>query len=537
VAYCWGRDEERQLGNGDVLTADQESPTPVDVSGIPGNPALVQLTGGHDHACGIAADGAAYCWGSDAFGQLGNGDLLTDGQSVPSLVDSSAVAGNGAFVAISGGGVFTCGRTADGVAHCWGRDDSAGQLGNGPGVTVDQASPFRVDVSSILTPRSFTALSAAGDVTCGVTTGGGAYCWGFDGMGQLGNGAAVTDSQNTPSAIVTSGMAGNPVFVGVEASAYHTCGITASGAPYCWGQDSSAQLGNGGTLTDDQPEPSPVDTGGLAQNRAFVQVVTGYSHSCGLAADGRAYCWGADNSGQLGNGAVTGTQDTPSAVETSGLSNPAFIQLTAGMNHTCGLTADRTAYCWGSNSSGQLGGAGSGTSPVPVSTSGISGNPVFVLLRAGGDHTCGLTADGVAYCWGSDSYESLGNGSAGDASTPTPVDTAVITGDQTFVDLAPGRYHGCGRTADGITHCWGWDQWGQVGNGGVTGDQESPNPIDPSGITGSPVLLRLASGTAHTCAIGGSGVAHCWGRGTAGQLGNGSFSGALEPGPVVALSP
>jgi alpha-tubulin suppressor-like RCC1 family protein len=533
VAYCWGWDGYGQLGNGGA-SQDSQSPCPVNTSAIPGNKAFVQLAGGGAHTCGLTAEGVAYCWGYDGDGELGNGGGSLSTQS-PSLVDTSTIPGNKAFIQLAGGGYHTCGLTAEGVATCWGYDN-LGQLGNGGG-SLSTQSPCPVDTSTMSGNKLFIQLTAGNTYhTCGLTSDGVAYCWGNDGNGQLGNGGVSLDTQS-PSPVDTSTVPGNKAFIQLTGGGYHTCGLTAGGVAYCWGYDGHGELGNGGTSVDTQ-SPSPVDTSATPVNKAFVKFTGGYGHTCALTSEGVAHCWGTDLNGQLGNGFSSQDEQSPSLVDTSTIfGNKAFVQLTGGGYHTCGLTVEGVAYCWGTDLDGQLGNGGTSQntqSPSLVDTSTIPGNKVFVQLTGGGYHTCGLAAEGVIYCWGKDQYGQLGTGGISlEAQSPSLVDTSAIPGINAFVQIAGGYGHTCGLTAEGVVYCWGWDGYGQLGNGGTSQDTQSPSPVDTSTIPGNKAFVKLTGGNYHTCGLTAEGVAYCWGLDQYGQLGNGGATlDAQSPSPV-----
>jgi len=322
AAYCWGANF---LGNG----AFGGSTTPVAVSG---GLTFTAVSAGYDHSCAVTTAGAAYCWGND-----NNGGYTLSSTPV-------AVSGGLTFAAISAGYEATCGVTTGGAAYCWGANNS-GQLGNA-GDNFWEATP--VAVSGGLT---FASVSAGFDHTCGVTTGGAAYCWGYNGYGELGNGTST--SSTTPVAVsggLTFAMisAGNGSVIGV------TCGVTTSGAAYCWGDNSQGELGNA-TLTSSNT-PVPV-AGGLT----FAAVGATYYVTCGVTTSGAAYCWGYNYSGQLGNGTRT-SSTTPVAV----LGGLTFASVTTDPGHSCGVTTSNAAYCWGDNSEGGLGDGTTTNSSTPV---------------------------------------------------------------------------------------------------------------------------------------------------------------------------
>src|SRR2546426_796888 len=258
-----------------------------------------------------------------------------------------------------------------------------------------------------------------------------------------------------------SGMATitvNLVFAEVSAGNIRTCGVTTKGAAYCWGLNNDGQLGNGTTV--DSPTPVAV-VGGLA----FKTVVAGGegSHTCGITTNGAAYCWGNDSAGQLGDGTTTNSA-MPVAVA-GGLT---FTSLTLHFSHTCGITATGLAYCWGGNSTGQLGTGTTTASTVPVA---VTGGFTFSALRAGFAHTCGVTTDHAAYCWGDNGSGEVGSGSATGSGVLTP---AAVVGGLTFAGVSTGALHTCGVTTSGIGYCWGLDGTGQLGDGTTT---ESAVPV------------------------------------------------------------
>lgn len=327
AAYCWGY---AFLGSGSF----NGSPTPVAVAG---GLTFKTISAGYDHSCGLTVAGAAYCWGSNLWAAVGDGTTLD-------RVSPAAVAGGLTFKTVSAGYQHSCGVTTVGVAYCWGVD-SYGETGNA-GTTFYETVPVAVSGG-----HTFASVSAGFHHSCGVTTVGAAYCWGYNGYGELGNG--TTTSSTTPVAVsggLTFAMisAGNGSVVGV------TCGVTTAGAAYCWGDNAQGELGNG-TLTSSNI-PVPV-AGGLI----FETVSATYYVTCGVTTGGAAYCWGNSFQGQLGNGTKT-SSTTPAAVS-GGL---AFMSVSTDPAHSCGVTTGNAVFCWGDNSEGALGNGTTTSSTTPV---------------------------------------------------------------------------------------------------------------------------------------------------------------------------
>ena len=347
-------------------------------------------------------------------------------------------------------------------------------------------------------PLTFASVNAGNFHTCGVTTGGAAYCWGQGGYGQMGDGS-VKRIQTTPIAV-----SGGLMFASVSAGFDHTCGVTTSGVAYCWGQGRFGRLGNG--TEDDQSAPVPL-SGGLT----FASVSAGRDHSCGVTTDGAAYCWGYGASGKLGDGIRPGhTQTTPLAV----LGGLIFASVSAGFDHTCGVTTSVAAYCWGEGGSSQLGDKDETNQSPSTSTtpSLVSDGLTFASVSAGEQYTCGVPTDGGAFCWGQDRFGRLGNGTEGRRYRPT-----AVSGRLAFASVSASKSHTCGVTTSGAAYCWGGGDVGRLGNGA------EDHQYRPVAVSGGLVFASVSVGGFHTCGVTIGGAAFCWGAG--GRLGDGSLTG------------
>ncbi len=369
------------------------------------------------------------------------------------------------------------------------------------GLTSATSSAFTV--SAPIT-GSFASVSIGGNAACGVTTAGAGFCWGSNSTGQLGN--ATTTNTAIPVAIA-GGLTFGSVSVGSLQN--FSCGLTTAGAAYCWGYNDYGQLGNA-TFTS---STSPV---AVAGNLTFSSLSAGDgAQVCGLATGGAAYCWGYNGSGQLGVSSIA-YSSSPVAVS-GGLS---FATISAGENgQTCGVTTTGAGYCWGYNAEGEL---GIGTLTSVNTPTAVSGGLAFKSISAGFSSSCGITTAGAAYCWGDNTYGELGNGSTAASNVPV-----AVTGGLTFSSVSVGDAYACGVVTSGAVYCWGYNAEGQLGNG--TTIQSSA----PVALFGGLTFASVSAGYASACAVTPGGAAYCWGNGAAGQLGNQSLATPLTPVLVV----
>src|SRR2546425_2803722 len=345
---------------------------------------FTSLVAGWAHTCGLTKAGRAYCWGWNPAGALGIGDTVVSTTPV-------AVTGGLTFTTLAASLTHTCGLATGGAAYCWGENDY-GQLG---AATSERCSKMENSpCSSKALPVSgglvFATIAAGFQHTCALTPTGAAYCWGCNDLGQLGSG----DTQ--PSSPTPTAVAGGIRLVTLGAGGFHTCGLTAAGEAYCWGGNSVGQLGRGDD-TGRGVTPVPVSGG----NR-FKTVTAGRAHTCGVTQAQSVLCWGSNADQQLGAETVARCADqgrtlpcsrTPLRVSDSLVATA----VSGGAGHTCALTPGGRAYCRGANNRGQL---GDGTATGRRATRAVATDLTFAALIAGGQYTCALLSTGAPYCWG-----------------------------------------------------------------------------------------------------------------------------------------
>jgi alpha-tubulin suppressor-like RCC1 family protein len=356
-------------------------------------------------------------------------------------------------VAVTAGFAHTCALLEGGAVACWGANEH-GQVGDG--TTQDRYSPVEVAL-----PGPASAVAAGYVHTCAAVSGD-VYCWGDDAVGELGPAARADTSR--PGQVpgisgVTALSAGGGENAGTPRTFYgHTCALT-GGTVWCWGADESGQLGDGAFQVS-RPTPAPV--GGLGSGATAVAV--GDRHSCAVVA-GAVQCWGADAAGQLGDGGSQ-NQSAPRQAVAAGA-----LAVAAGSSHSCavvGPAGSEALSCWGDNSSGQV--AGGVNTPALERTPlqpdlGFPFHPTGVA--AGNAHTCAFTRGAAGpVCFGSDASAELGL-------PPAPRGLNVLSLPSVQA-LAAGYHHGCALLGDGSLRCWGDDTWGQLGNGTAGGNVSTP---------------------------------------------------------------
>jgi alpha-tubulin suppressor-like RCC1 family protein len=512
-AWCWGNVGSDGYGNGSLDSTRRDVPTRAAIGHAFASLALARTS-----ACGIESPGSVVCWGQNASGQLGDGTTTAHGAPAP-------VGELTGIVQLAAGDSHFCARSGAGAVSCWGSNEwlQAGQATRG----------------IVAQPRPVALGGPASEITAGVLhscalVAGQSFCWGADDIRQLGN---DTTYDRLVPALAATGDGASRTWSEVEASNQHTCGRDASGAVFCWGvleaeydRDTLAWLPTrrfqsiaatdiaGGwflqcAVSDQQTawcdgwDDPQVQ---LAASGAVTSVVVAGSQACVLQTDGAVAC-------ELANkprGTLTGVP----------LPAPA-VQLVASDNQACALDNAAAVYCWSTWESlvpqeafealtvtGVYASSGSRTCVTTQSnavacrssydateTTEPTGGLTLVALAVGDNHTCGLTAAGAAWCWGSNEHGQLGDGTTIDRTT-----AVAVQGGHVFTRITAGNWHTCGLTAAGAIYCWGY------GSRGSMGDNHRDESAVPVGVDGTPSLTRLGAGTYPTCGLDGAGAAWCW---------------------------
>lgn len=368
------------------------------------------------------------------------------------------------------------------------------------------ASPLEPGAPRLtVTPTTaFTVIDAGRNHTCGLASGGQAYCWGQNSSGQLGDSTAA--STTVPVAVYQPGLS----FAQITGGNVHTCALTSTGAAYCWGYNPDARLGDSTFVNPLRPVP-------VTTNVAFASLSAGGAHTCGLNSSGQAYCWGNNVWGQIGD-STTVSPFFPKAVQ-----HPAgvtFTQINAAENNTCALDTNGQAYCWGYGGDSGIGNGSTSSQRIPTAVS--QGVVTYTQISTTYKHACGLTSTGQAYCWGFNGQGQLGDNTTTNRSSPVAVQQGAVT----FASIHAGGNQTCALDASGNAYCWGDDTYGQLGNGATAGSLTPVAVTMPSGVT----FAQIQVGGVHACGRDGSvGQSWCQGRNNFGQIGDGTNTNRNVP--------
>jgi alpha-tubulin suppressor-like RCC1 family protein/chitodextrinase len=591
TVWAWGANSSGQLGDNTltlrkiptrVITAPSVSFNAF-VSGY--DASLVAVAAGHDHSLVLRADGTVWAWGANTFGQLGTGDNVSRRMPVQvvGLPQGSSV------LAIAAGKGFSAVLLSDGTVRTWGRDD-CGQLGNDL-----STSNSNVPVTPLGLDSSVLSIAVGETHMLARRSDGSVWGWGSNYAGELG-GLLPAGRQSVPRmvlglsnvAIVAAGSGrsaamrndgsviiwGNPAgaasgtagadlgpagsalggsepgyrstrvqLLDVKSAASIYAGgdqgavIRANGRAYTFGHNASGQLGTG----DRNPVVAPVRSSVPPTPDVYA---FGARHALALA-DGIIYAAGNNEFGQLGDGTNTSRLTPVALVLTGPVTISPILDVAAGWNHSLLLRQDGTVWSWGNNASGQLGSSNQAHSNIPIQVKG-PGNQGYltgvIAIAAGETHSMALKADGTVWSWGGNAFGQLGTGTTVSSLVPIQVARLPIgnAGAPPIVAIAAGANHSLALTTTGTglpsasrarVYAWGKGSFGQIGNGSTGAKVLKPYFITANNIIG------IAAGANHSLARKADGSLLAWGRNHRGQLGNGYVAAMAADTKAFATKP
>ena len=491
TVWTWGNN-----GIGPLLCGTyNQTIVPLQVPNLTG---VTAVSAGYDWCLALLADGSVCAWGANNFGQLGDGKISQQEETPTAVIDLPAIS------ALSAGGLHNLALTTTGGVMAWG-SNSSGQLGDGTNTdrsTAVSVSPLTSGVTAVSAGNAHSLALQNGTV----------WAWGDNTFGQLGNN--TNNSSTTPVQVMIDGTTPLTNIIAIAAGGTHSLALQNDGTVWVWGYNNDGQLGDGTNTNENHAEKLTSISGATA-------IAAGFSHSLALGADGSAWVWGSNQYGQLGDGTTT-SQNIPErighflakAISAGGASNDTFVRkiqlptipvasgdnmfgqlgdgtttnralpvavsglststvtaLSNGILHSVALTADGSVWVWGSNASGELGGATTaGQSAVPLQVPGLSG---IIAVAAGKQHSLALKSDGTVWAWGDNSYGQLGIGSTSVPATPV----VQVSGLPFIIAIAVGSYHNLALDSSGSVWTWGYNGTGQLGNGSTI---QQTTPVQPA---------------------------------------------------------
>lgn len=508
--YCWGRNYEGQLGTGTTYRKSTE-PVATDMTGALSGKTIKLISSGDAETCVVTTDNGIYCWGSNGSGQLGNGG--TAESSVPVSVDMSGVLSgksfNSIYVGVSGN---ACVLDTLGELYCWGTN-YAGQFGNG--TTSDSNIPVRAANVGALNGKTIKDFSIYYTHGCAVASDDKVYCWGENDNGQIGDN---TNANKLSPVAVNDKLtyAGETIKdFSVASNTIHEdafCVLTNSQKMYCWGGNLIFPFGDDESAEDLTVPRQLIMQGSLA-GKTVKSIASKFENNLGclIASDDNVYCWGDQQNGKLGNGLENSVvQYNPVAVSRNTVLNGKSIKkVTIGSEFACAMSTDGKAYCWGKNNYGQLGnGSSDATSSIPVEVdmAGVLSGKTIKDIESGKEHTCVLANDNRIYCWGRNESGQLGNGNTSNSNIPVLVNTSLR-----FGSISTGSSFSCAVSITNKTLCWGIGKYSRLGSSSDAVVNSNPIDISNRGSLDGKTITNVSASYNGACALTSTGEYYCWG--------------------------
>jgi alpha-tubulin suppressor-like RCC1 family protein len=490
-AWGWGNNGYGRLGDNTTVSKR----TPVSVQGAVKT--FCQISAGNSHSLAIDKNGRAWGWGSNFSGQLG------DNTTTSKLTPVSVLGAVKTFCQISAGSAGSHSLAIDKNGRAWGWGYNAfGQLGDN--TTVSKRTPVSVQGAV----KTFCQISAGASHSLAIDKNGRAWGWGYNG-GQLGDNTTV--SKRTPVSV----QGAVKTFCQISAGNSHSLAIDKNGRAWAWGFNTSGQLGDNSIVC----KLTPVSVQGAV--KTFCQIIAGNSWSLAIDKNGRAWGWGSNSNGWLGDN-TTASKRTPVSVQGA---VKTFCQISAGNFHSLAIDKNGRAWGWGYNLVGMIGDNSTTQRNTPVSVLGAV--KTFCRISVGFLHSVALDKNGRAWGWGSNYFGRVGDNSTTQRNTPVSVQGAV----KTFCQISAGNNHSLAIDKNGRAWGWGYNGFGQLGDNSIV------SKLTPVSVQGAvKTFCQISAGNSHSLAIDKNGRAWGWGANTSGQLALGGIISVFTPVSITGAA-
>jgi len=381
--WAWGYNWLGQFGNG--TTTSSSIPVAIDMSETFADRNIVQIVAScNEHSLALDSEGQIWAWGWGSEGQLGNGTNTSS--NVPVAVDMTGALAGRTIIQVAAGWGHSLALDSEGQVFAWG-SNWYGQLGDGTNTSSNV--PVTVDVSGMFAGRDIIQIATASAHSLALDNDGSIFTWGRGIEGQLGNN--TNTGSNVPVAVDMTGVLAGSDIVQVEGGGSFSFALDSAGRVFSWGWGLNGELGNGASVNVNIP--TAVDISGVLAGRTIVRVASGRQHALAIDSEGQIFTWGLNSSGQLGNGTIGGIYNTPVVVDMTGvLASSDVVQIAgafgSGLGRSVALDSEGNVFAWGSNWNGQLGNGTSGWNaysavPVFIMNLGVPTNPIQSVTLGG----------------------------------------------------------------------------------------------------------------------------------------------------------
>lgn len=533
--YAWGSNQFGQLGDGTAA----DSSVPIAVGGLLAGKSVTDIAAGSNHCLALASDGRVYAWGGNGLGQLGIGSYAS--QSLPVEVDTTGVLAGKTVVAIAAGTDNSFAVTADGLAFGWGfnRSNYAGEtakLGDGT-AGFFRPAPVAVDMAGALAGKFVTRISAGDNHTLALTSEGRVYAWGENTFGQLGDG--TTTSRQSAVAVVVAGALAGKTVTAISAGEHHSLAATSDGWVYAWGKNEYGQLGNG-TQTQSLT-PVAVDRSGYLAGKSVVAVCASGAVSLAVTADGEYGGWGYFDEGQQGGG--ISFRLSPVRGDFTGLLQGKTVVAVDLDNNNWSILAHGATFDEADIAVESAGHelTGGGLVSYGQVAGGGSSTRTFTIKNAGNASLTGISASltgpqSAQFDITSAPAASLAAGGASDLTVTFTPDGGGTKSAVLHIASNDPQENPFDIILTGVSgaptgeelYGWGRNDYGQAGDG-TSANRSSPVAADKSGVMWGKTITAVAGGSAFTLALDSGGGMYSWGANVYGELGNGTNAFSVAP--------